>query len=228
MSHQKSIHCSRSVLSNVFMPTNVYVLFTVPVSCFWRLVQVHKSCQKWQETFWAVNCLTRFSAFYQHSFSISLSYTHRHTRRLADDAVLLYFLMLECLCPMIIVNLIDAVTWSVMVFQVIAEAVWKKHRFFLRRKGASAELGLRKKHPFLISFSCPPPTPTTFLLKCKLANTSCAKKTWHIWLFLPLCEEIPSSPSSPCFTFVKNSSARATWQVGEHAYLIHQLNRKWT
>ncbi len=43
--------------------------------------------------------------------------------RLADDAVLLYFLTLECLCPMIIVNLIDAVTWSVMGFQVIAEAV---------------------------------------------------------------------------------------------------------
>ncbi len=54
---------------------------------------------------------------------------------------------------MIIVNLIDAVTWSVMGFQVIAEAVRKKHRFFLRRKGASAELGLRKKHHFLISFS---------------------------------------------------------------------------
>lgn len=38
-------------------------------------------------------------------------------------AVLLYFLMPECLCLMIIVNLIDAVTWSVMGFQVIAEPV---------------------------------------------------------------------------------------------------------
>lgn len=49
---------------------------------------------------------------------------------------------------MIIVNLIDAVTWSVMVFQVIAEAVREKRRFFLRRKDASAELGLRKNTPF--------------------------------------------------------------------------------
>lgn len=49
--------------------------------------------------------------------------TRAHTEALADAAVLLYFLTLECLCLMIIVNLIDAVTWSVMGFQVIAEPV---------------------------------------------------------------------------------------------------------
>lgn len=113
--------------------------------------------------------------------------THRSARTLADDAVLLYFPTPECLCPVIIVNLIDAVTWPVMGFQVIAAAVWKKHRFFLRRKSASAELGLKKKnYLFLISFS----SPLTFLLKCKLLSTSCGRKRDRdgFFFFFSLCK----------------------------------------
>lgn len=104
-----------------------------------------------------MDCLTHFFFFSPHAQTQNvLACRVTHTRadtewaaaagqqQLADAAVLLYFLTLECLSLMIIVNLIDAVTWSVMGFQVIAEPVWKEHTFFLRRKGASAEPGLRK------------------------------------------------------------------------------------
>lgn len=187
MSHQLSIHCCWSGPWNLLIPSKIEVFVYFVVCYFWRVVQVHKSCQKGQEyseqwIVWLSFLLSINTLF----LSLSLSHTHTYKdispspHTLADDAMLLYFLTLECLCPMIIVNLIDAVTWSVMGFQVIAVAVRKKHRFFLRRKGASAELGLRKekkKHHFLISFS----SSLTLLLKCKLPNTSCGETTWHIY-----------------------------------------------
>lgn len=80
-----------------------------------------------------MDCLTHFffspHAQTQNALACRVTHTRADTewaaaqQQLADAAVLLYFLTLECLSPMIIVNLIDAVTWSVMGFQVIAEPV---------------------------------------------------------------------------------------------------------
>lgn len=72
---------------------------------------------------------------------------HTHTRRLADDAVLLYFLTLECLCPMIIVNLIDAVTWSVMGFKWLQRQSERNTDFFLEEKRRLSRAGIKKKTP---------------------------------------------------------------------------------
>lgn len=85
-----------------------------------------------------MDCLTHFffspHAQTQNALACRVTHTRADTewaaaaqqqqqQQLADAAMLLYFLTLECLSPMIIVNLIDAVTWSVMGFQVIAEPV---------------------------------------------------------------------------------------------------------
>lgn len=44
---------------------------------------------------------------------------------------------------LIIVNLMDAVTWSVVGFQVFAEPAWKKHGVFAGEAGASARSGIK-------------------------------------------------------------------------------------
>lgn len=139
----------------------------------------------------------------------------------AHAAVLLYFLMPECLCLMIIVNLIDAVTWSVMGFQVIAEPVWKKHRFFLRRKGASAEQGLRKKHHFLISFS----PILTLLLKCSTPAPHVGENVTDI-VSSSVRKFVHLHPAP--FHLYNNWRLRASWQPAEHSYVIQQCNRKRT
>lgn len=177
------------------MQVFVYCSILLLESCSGSL-ELPKRARGFQRSVWvsfllSTNTLSLFMSLLHpcralHTHTRACTGTQKHVCTLADAAMLLYFLTVECLCPMIIVNLIDAVTWSVMGFQVIAEAVWKKHRFFLRRKGASAELGLKKKKnaPFLISFSS---SLTLSLLKCKLPNTSCGGKTWHIQQLLPLC-----------------------------------------
>lgn len=62
----------------------------------------------------------------------------------------------------------------------------KETQIFLEEKRRLSRAGIKKKKnaPFLISFSSP---LTLSLLKCKLPNTSCGGKTWHIQQLLPLC-----------------------------------------
>lgn len=159
------------------MQVFVYCSILLLESCSGSL-ELPKRARGFQRSVWvsfllSTNTLSLFMSLLHpcralHTHTRACTGTQKHVCTLADAAMLLYFLTVECLCPMIIVNLIDAVTWSVMGFQVIAEAVWKKHRFFLRRKGASAELGLKKKKKtplFWLAFLLP------LLSRCWNANS---------------------------------------------------------
>lgn len=182
------------------------MLFTI---LFLKVLLVLRSCQKRvrnifssglsDSVFTYQHCLS--SSSYTRTYTQTHKYIHAHVRThihkgaLTDDAVLLYFLTPECLCPMIIVNLIDAVTWSVMGFQVIAEAVWKK-QIFLEEKRRLSRARIKKKRKknthFWLAF--------LLLLKCKLL-------TKHLmWRENVTYRAVPSSLLGNsilyCFTFI--------------------------
>lgn len=153
--------------------------------------------KKGHETFRRVNCLTQFSSLHQHSLCLSLLHTHTHTQTLTCTYSQTHTHTQACRRCCVTIFSHAGVSlphyncefnWCChMVCNGVSSdcrgRVKETQIFFLRRKGASAELGLRKKHHFLISFS----SILTLLLKCKLPNTSCGEETWHIYSSFFLC-----------------------------------------